>query len=110
MRAHETRSAVADSSSVLNLIPGKSFTGEEIRRSAGRDIEISLFADGILMGGMTYRIDPDMKAPGHSTGNEACCLDKAKELLQCLKLGDHTAKQVRVKSISVDIDLDDGCD
>lgn len=95
----------------LELVPGSNFTQEQIRNAGNRDIMVSLYGDGVLLGGMTYRIDPDMKAPtiDGQGGNGSKCKDKATELLDCLNLGGGKVKNVCVKKVSLDIEMDNNC-
>jgi len=49
----------------LRLTAGSEFTEEDVRRETDRDVVMSLYGDGMLLGGMSYRLDPEMsKAPG----------------------------------------------
>jgi hypothetical protein len=48
---------------LLKLHPGKEFKKEEVEKSKDRDIQILLYADNMLIGGMTYRLDPNIKKP-----------------------------------------------
>lgn len=96
---------------MLKLAPGNNITQEQIRNAGNRDIMVSLYGDGGLLGGMTYRIDPDLKAPisdGHGGGSK--CNDKAADLLDCLNLGGGKVKNVRMKKVSIDIEMDNNCD
>lgn len=45
---------------VIELVPGESFTPEQVEEVRDRDITIMLLADDIVLGGMTYRLDPDL--------------------------------------------------
>lgn len=93
----------------LEMIAGQPFTADEVRAS-DRMIRVYTMANGIVMGGMSYELDPDMtKAP--SVGDHAAndCKDTAGDLLKCLNLGDNKVKKVCVKKVSVDIELDNGC-
>jgi hypothetical protein len=47
---------------VIELVPGGEFTSEQVRNSVERDITVSLYANDMLLGGMTYRLDPEMKS------------------------------------------------
>lgn len=47
----------------LLLEKGEDFKKAEIRDSRDRTIRVNLFADGILLGGMSYELDPDFKPP-----------------------------------------------
>lgn len=91
----------------LRLVPGADFTADEIRAAADRDIDVDLYGNDTPLGGMTYRIDPDLEA--HTGGKRPCskCTDKARDLLECLDVSSCGAKvkSVRVKRVSLDIDL-----
>ncbi|HLP78120.1 MAG TPA: hypothetical protein VK327_14520, partial [Candidatus Paceibacterota bacterium] len=98
----------------LQLIKGGDFTADEIR-SAGRNlITVSLYGNGMLMGGMTYHVDPDMIEPAggkHIPGRD--CRDKAQDLLDCLDVsGNRKVKKVCVTKITIDFKMegDCGCD
>ena len=45
---------------VLHLSGGQEFLREDVRQHPDRDISVQLLANGILLGGMTYRLDPDL--------------------------------------------------
>jgi zinc metalloprotease ZmpB len=96
----------------LDLQAGTDFTKADIVGAADRQITVELLANGILLGGMSYYIDPNLSKP--SGGKQPCgkdCDDVAKKLLDCLKVGcDTKVKKVRVKKVSVDIELHDDCD
>ena len=72
-------------------------------------INVSLLANGILLGGMSYYVDPNLKKPsGGKQPPGIDCDGAAQKLLDCLKVsGDRKVKKVRVKKVSVDIELDD---
>jgi len=94
----------------IKPVAGKTFGKDQFSSGADRDIHIILYANGIVMGGMTYRIDPDVIAPAGGTGSGGSqCLDKAKALLDCLKIGDGQVKKVCVKKVTLDIDFDNDC-
>lgn len=96
---------------VINLIPGKDFTAEQVKDSDNKDISIELLGNDMSLGGMIYRLDPDKKVPGYIPGKQSGnkCNDKAQELLKCLHLGDADVKKVCVKKISLDIELNNDC-
>ena len=48
---------------VLRLKPGKDFTAEEVAHAKDAVIHIEARANGILVGGMSYALDPHIKAP-----------------------------------------------
>jgi len=43
---------------VLRLKPGKKFTASQVRKAHDRNICIEVFADDLLVGGMTYALEP----------------------------------------------------
>ncbi|MBO9564468.1 MAG: hypothetical protein J7621_16910 [Niastella sp.] len=97
---------------VINLIPGKDFTADQVRNAENKDITVELLGNDISLGGMVYRLDPDKKVPGYIPGGtkgDNKCNDKAQELLKCLHLGDAEVKKVCVKKISLDIELNNDC-
>lgn len=46
---------------VLELSGGRDFSREDVRLASDRDVSVELLANGVLLGGTTYRLDP---APG----------------------------------------------
>ena len=98
----------------IQLTPGKDFTKQQISGTTDRNIRVLIYANSMLLGGMTYYLDPDLKEPfnmpGSIPGND--CKEKAAgELLQCLNIGndDQKIKKVCVKKVSLDIELDNDC-
>jgi hypothetical protein len=95
---------------VIELIKGNDFTADMVKTSAENDITVELYADDQLLGGMTYRLDANKKDTGYTQGSATgVCIDKATDLLKCLKLGDNKIKNVCVKKVSIDIELDNDC-
>ncbi len=94
---------------VYELKVGGDFTKAELESTNEREITVSLFADGAIVGGMTYYLDPNIAAPINSL--DPCnlkCNTKAEELLKCLKLSNQEIKRVHVKKISLDIEMKNG--
>jgi hypothetical protein len=53
----------------LELKPGREFTAEEVKQARGGKIRLSVFADGNVIGGMTYELDPTLeRAPREQVG------------------------------------------
>jgi hypothetical protein len=96
----------------LKLVEGNDFTTDEIRGSADRDIKVDLYANDMLLGGMTYYVDPELRErSGGRRPERVECRDAARDLLDCLKVsGGGNIKEVRVKKVSVDIELGGGRD
>jgi hypothetical protein len=96
----------------LQLVRGSAFTADEIRRVADRTLTVFLHGNGILLGGMSYYVDPDLIGPcgGKRAGGGRDCQDAAQDLLDCLNVsGGEKVKKVRVKKVSLDIELDGKC-
>ncbi len=95
---------------------GTPFTKADVVATAERHIVVTATADGAIIGGMTYRIDPDLEMPFNDQTPEkkkTQCRDKARQLLECLDLPGDKVKCVRVRKIAIDVELkgnDDCCD
>ena len=48
---------------VLRLKPGKTFAAKAVKAAKDKTIRLEAYADGILVGGMSYQLDPNLKAP-----------------------------------------------
>ncbi len=57
LRSHEMKQVV------LKLSTGKQFTAEDVRKAKDRMIHIKAYANGIVVGGMSYVLEPTLKAP-----------------------------------------------
>jgi hypothetical protein len=92
----------------LKLAPGTSFTAEEIKSAPDRNINVSLFANEMLVGGMTYQVDPDLTSPSGGArrpGGESH--EAAVGLLESLNLtSTGNVTKVLVKKVSVDIEFE----
>ena len=73
-----------------------------------RYIEVTLLADDMVIGGMTYRLDPALKRPPVPTGDRDC-RDRARELLRCLNIPDAKVRDVHVRKVSIDVCMEDDC-
>lgn len=95
----------------LKLKKGTEFTQGDIEGSADRMINVSLLANGILLGGMSYYVDPNLKRPsGGKQPSGKDCDGAAQKLLDCLKIsGGKKVKKVCVKRVSLDVELDNDC-
>lgn len=96
---------------VFTLNPGEDFTEAEL--NGVQDFTIEAYLNDLPIGGMTYHIDPKIKkvpneVPGEEKGD---CIDNAKHLLDCLDIDipESKVKNVCIKKISIDIELDNDC-
>jgi zinc metalloprotease ZmpB len=96
----------------LKLSKGNEFTADEIKTAEERSIRVYLYGNDLMLGGMTYQIDPDLKEP--SGGKRLPGIEfrgVAHKLLDSLKIPiEKKVKNVRVKNIAVDIELDSDAD
>ncbi|MCG8598443.1 MAG: hypothetical protein MI785_29300 [Kiloniellales bacterium] len=98
----------------IELEPGGDFKQAEIAATTERDFRIELLADGASIGGITYRLDPELTLPFNRrdlvpVGKK--CVGPAKKLLECLEIPSEDVTCVRVKSVRLDINFDkDDCD
>lgn len=97
---------------VLRVKPGTSFGASAFSGTANSGIEIELLADGILIGGMSYHIDPELKqVSGGKKPKDHPCQGPGQDLLDCLQVsGGRKVKKVCVRKVSLDIELDGDCD
>jgi len=88
----------------LQLQAGDDFTISEIEASSDKDIIVFASANEMLIGGMTYRIDPTARSPGEEVQSET--LAGTQELMKSLKLTAEDIARVRVKKLTVDIEFE----
>jgi hypothetical protein len=95
----------------IKLHPGKPFTRDAVEATRDRDIRIDVLANDNLIGGMTYRLDPDLSMPWNvDRPKDETCLDQAQRLADCLGIKQEIGK-VCVKEIVVGLKVkrDDCC-
>ncbi|MAT05489.1 MAG: hypothetical protein CL424_10655 [Acidimicrobiaceae bacterium] len=100
----------------LAVTPGAEPTASDVTAAGDRAVNVFVEADGILIGGMSYELDPTRAHPlpqphhpGKGDGGTDCddpCADTAEDLLRCMQLPGHRVDRVRVRTIGVDIDID----
>ncbi len=99
---------------VLRWKQGTDFAPRDVEQTKDRTIHLEVLANGILVGGMSYDLDPTLKVAPPQFPTKAkvpgVCAGKAKELLDCLDLQVDRVKSVRVRKITVDIEIEDECD
>jgi hypothetical protein len=60
---------------IMRFKPGKDFTSAEVEKEKDPFIHLETYANGILTGGMSYQLDPKLKAPATQTPPETCKQD-----------------------------------
>ena len=91
----------------IKLHPGKDFTREAVEGIKDRDIRIDVLANDNLVGGMTYRLDPDLCKPWNDRPKDKNCVDEAQRLADCLGIKQEIGK-VCVKEIVVSLKVKEG--
>jgi len=92
----------------IRLVPGRDFSASDVDASADKTIQIFGYAGGILVGGMSYVVDPKQTPPAGAehTGQ---CAGIAGELLACIDLRHERVRRVGVRKVTVDLEIDDDC-
>jgi hypothetical protein len=94
---------------ITKLIPGEDFTPADVAESADKTIHLIGYAGGILVGGMSYDIDPTLKPYHPDTPQDDGCNKAAETLLKCIDLPKEKVRRIRVRKINVDIEFEDDC-
>ena len=114
---------------VMQLVVGEEFTPADVQATTDRTILVSGKADGVLIGGMSYVLDPTLThpnrpgthhnpAPGepghHHDDNCGCERDSrtdqlAQLLIRSLERHQHAVRGVEIKKLVLEVDLDE-CD
>ena len=67
----------------LQLTAGADFSADDVRGASDRTISVELYGAGMLLGGMSYYVDPDLKkAPGRGGRPDSKCNHVAGDLLE----------------------------
>ncbi len=92
---------------IMKLIPGDDFTPEDVDGSPDKTVHLYGYANGILVGGMSYELDPKLKAPGldalsyRSKGSEV-----AEALLKGVELPYEKVRRVLIRKVNLDIEFE----
>jgi hypothetical protein len=103
---------------VFSLTAGDDFTPEEAA-AADAALEVVVYTDDLVDGGMTYRIDPTLKRQPAETSDDRPddrtedgahrCDEPGKALLECLDIPTKGFSCAHLKSVIVDLRFEDGC-
>ncbi len=95
---------------VMLVKEGRDFSKQEVLDSIERELVVEVRVGGILIGGMTYVIDPERtRAVRGGPASSTKCNGKAQELLRCLDLNAGEVSKVCVKKVSLEIELEGEC-
>ncbi len=91
---------------IFNIIPGRLFNASELKQ-VGEDIDIQTMIDGLIIGGMTYRIDPkiieNLPERPHGADGSPSCKQPSEKLLSCLGLPSDGVKSAKLRKVTIDI-------
>jgi len=90
----------------IELHPGNDFDPAEVAATSDKDITAEVLIDGAAIGGMTYRLDPNLTIPFNSQDKQPeskKCIEQSRKLLDCLDIPSKNVKCVNVKSVRLDI-------
>lgn len=116
----------------MHLAKGSDFTASDVEKAGERMIRVAGRADGIIIGGMAYQLDPKIKhpqqpgghhkpgpgEPGHEHDDQCGCRtdstdnkldDLAETLMRQLTTRSRRVREVEVRKVIVEIELED-CD
>ncbi|HEY3528833.1 MAG TPA: hypothetical protein VGK78_06760 [Nocardioides sp.] len=112
----------------MRLVPGQEFGPQDVEAAEQRTIQVAARVNGILVGGMSYQLDPTITRPnrpgqdepdpgtGHPEHSDDCgCEDDpkvdglAESLIRALERRQQKVREVEIKKLIVEIELED-CD
>jgi hypothetical protein len=98
---------------LLELKPGTDFSPSDVPPGGpAASIIARVIVNGIPVGGMSYTIDPRLKSPPRELPPKEPkeCAAEAEDLLECLCVPVDEVKSVRIKRVTLDIELKKRCD
>jgi zinc metalloprotease ZmpB len=104
--------AGANQQMAMQIVPGRDFSAAEAAASPEKMIRVTGRANGFIIGGLSFAVDPSLVRPPVTTPQPGRpCTDLAKQLVDCLDVPAARVRKVRVRRITVDIDFanDDCC-
>ena len=91
---------------VMRMNPGQPFDATDVEGATDKTIRVVGYAGTILVGGLSYVLDPSKRPPHKKHPPVDECIRTAETLLDCLDLPDNVAR-VKIKKVTVDIEFDD---
>jgi hypothetical protein len=96
---------------IIRLIPGADFSPADVAASPDKTIHLYGYAGGILVGGMSYEIDPRRKPSGGRGGHHADeCARLGEELIKCVALSRQKVCKARIRKVNIDLEIEEECD
>ena len=98
---------------VMRMVAGAPFDAADVEKATEKTIQVAGYAGGILVGGLSYVLDPTIPLPKHPPHKKHRdrdeCARRAEALIDCLDLDREDVSRVRIRKITVDIEFDDDC-
>lgn len=96
---------------VIRVIPGADFGPADVPSTSDKTIELYGYAGGILVGGMSYPVDPNLNpfVPGGAPQGKEC-VDIGEQLLKCIEVSRGKVCRVRIRKVNVDLEITDESD
>ncbi len=92
----------------IQLVPGAEFHQADIEAAKDRTIHIYGYAGGILVGGNSYELDPNLEGATTTPPIGGECAKIASDLLKCAEPAGKV-KKVHVRKVNVDIEFEGDC-
>ena len=93
---------------IISVRPGRDFALADVEKAGVNNvIRVRTVVDGVVVGGMSYVVDPKLTEPPAARSGK--CIEVADALLECLNLPRQRACSVRLKKVIVQIDIRDEC-
>ena len=96
---------------VLSVQPGRDFAPGDVPLDVGATmIKIRTLLDGIIVGGMSYQVDPALRRPPRERPRRARREESeelAEKLLESIGLADREVESVRLRKVTIDIEVED---
>ena len=96
---------------VMRMVAGAPFDAADVEKTTEKTIQVAGYADGILVGGLSYVLDPTIKAPRRPRTASPAATSAGEGPRHCSTASNsrRRASLVRIRKITVEIDLDDDC-
>lgn len=96
----------------MRMVAGAPFETADLEAAQERTVQVRGLAGGVLVGGLSYVLDPKLIHPTRPPRKKKRLVDEcartAEALVDCLELPEEVSR-VHVRKITVDIEFDDDC-
>jgi len=96
---------------IMRMVPGAPLDAADVENAAETTIQVAGYAGGILIGGLSYVLDPTIthpKRPPHRKHHDRDERERrAEALIDCLELDPDDIARVSIRTITLDIEFDE---